>query len=161
MKTTLRYDTVRKLVKALEDFPKVNIDMPTDLWIALAETRQKLMPTSTVIDEVNNGLIERFKSKDREENKIHPTDPRWKEFEKASNELFNKTVEIDISTYPPEKLKAVPKLGGLPGVYTLFDYIFTDTPVKDEPIVAKKEAEASPSENGQVKKEPKTQKQDG
>ena len=146
---TLRYETIKALVSALEKFPTVNVDMPTELWIVLAENRQKLIPTSKIVEEVLNGLIDKFKPKDRNKNYISGDDPRFPEFEAEQKKLFNKTIDIDIKTYSKAQLKEIPKLGGVPGIYTLFDFILTDNPIKDE--VASEIHK--PSDNGEVTKE--------
>ena len=156
---TLRYKTVKDLTVALEQFPMVNVDMPTELWLVLAENRQKLLPTSKIVDEGYNGLIIRFKPKDRKGNQINANDPNWLEFEAEQKKLYNKTIEVDIKTYPTEKLKEIPKLGGVPGIYSLFDFILTDNPIKDEVEPEEKKEGTKPSDNGEAKKETVTEKE--
>lgn len=157
----LRYKTVKELTVALEQFPMVNVGMPTELWLVLAENRQKLLPTSKIFDEVNNGLITRFKPKDREGLRINADDPNWLEFEAEQKKLLNKTIEIDIKTFPREKLKEVETMGGVPGIYSLFDYIITDNPIKDEVESEEKKEGANPSNNGEVGEKAVTKKENG
>lgn len=130
MTIKIPFSEIKALVNALEKFPLVNVNMPTDLWFCLADNRQKLMPKYQAIIETENGIIKKYVPEGKL--KLEEEDPNWIKCMLETEELNKMTAEFDLDLYSRKKLKddEVKSIGGVPGIWAILDYIITDKPKK-------------------------------
>lgn len=171
MSAEITRSDILNLIKALDDLPGVNAQLPTKFYYVLSKAKSKLNSSGqTIEDTINNNLFKKYAVD------LEKKDPKTDEVVKGKNgkpvmekrvppekvddyqrdikDFLRETEEIDFhqiqfSTIEPD----MPKIQGVKGIYLIFQYICTDDdPTKVGQAAAKAEEAQKEKEEAPVKK---------
>jgi len=119
--------TVNALVGVIDAIAtKEDLNLSVKIMLALSKNRKVLVNELEVVEQVRLKLVDQYGEKN--ENGISEVTPEnQKIFNHEYMELMNQDVDITLQEIKlSEFLESTEKLGGIPNMHLLFDYLITD-----------------------------------
>jgi hypothetical protein len=144
MNTEITKNDILALMKAINDLPSANGQLPSKFFYALSKNRAKVAREVKAIEETINETI--FKKFSQEIDKVDPKtnevmkDPKGKviketrvppekveQYQKEVKEFLGQTTTVDIHKISFSEIEPdMPKLQGVNDIYLIFEYICND-----------------------------------
>lgn len=126
-KKEISHDDVIALLKAIDELPKVNAQLPTKFYYALTKNRRPLHTAATEIEEVMNKIFKDWADEDNDAKEMVVPKHLVQDYNDEIKDFLRDKTEFEFYQYSYKDLeKEMPSLKGVAGLQFIMEFIVRD-----------------------------------